>query len=202
MSEPNGFDRDYFIQTRKEIDTEKRERDQMLNFAILVLGAIGFVIYQSETAQKFLREPEAMAIEIPALVIISSLFWVRYRKLRQISDRWFTLNRMLLRYFDEKRVEEMLEGIVVKDLKEWRYIKKDIILNIALCLPIYGLLLIPFFRGWCPDQRWRLILTVVVIVAHSLLSSVVLGRKFIDPLPPLSDVKSTIKENQEINKLE
>lgn len=39
---PNKLMR-YLVQTRKEIDTEKRERDQILNFIIVTIGGLGFV---------------------------------------------------------------------------------------------------------------------------------------------------------------
>ncbi len=185
MNEPNEFLREYFIQTRKEIDTEKRERDQMLNFAVLVLGAIGFGVLQSETAQKFLQQPQALVIEIPALIIISALFWARYKKLRQISDRWFTLYRIVIRYFGKERTEEMLEGIVIKDFTRRRYLMKDVILNIALCLPIYGLILLPLFNMNLFYQKWQIILSIVVIGLHFIISTAILRRKIHDPLPPL-----------------
>lgn len=183
MNEPSSFIRAYFIQTRKEIDTEKRERDQMLNFALLVLGAIGFAVAQSETAQIFLHKPEALAIEIPALIIISSLFWIRYKKLYQISDRWFTLHRIAIRHFGKKRVQEMLEGIVVNNLTRWRYIRKDFMLNIAFCSPIYGLIIIQWIDGYLSRQHWRISLTTATIVVHFILSSFILGRKMHEPLP-------------------
>ena len=186
MPKPSDFEREYFIQTRKEIDTEKRERDQMLNFAVLVLGGIGFGVSQSQSAQQFLQEPQALVIEIPALVIITSLFWVRYKKLKQIADRWFTLYRIVLRYFGRELAEEMLEGLVCKNLTEWRYILKDFVLNIALCLPVYALILLPSFNGYLPVQPWRLVVSVGVIVLHGVISFIILGRKIRDPLPTLS----------------
>lgn len=185
IKEPSKFIIAYFIQTRKEIDTEKRERDQMLNFAVLVLGAIAFAISQSETAQEFLKKPEALALEIPAIVIISTLFWIRYKKLQQISDRWYTLHRLALRYFGKERVEEMLEGVVVKYLPTWRYIRKDFILNFAFSLPVYGLLFLQFLYGYSCRQWWRIILALMAIILHCVLSSIILGRKLRDPLPPL-----------------
>jgi len=182
----SNFEREYFIQTRKEIDTEKRERDQMLNFAVLVLGGIGFGVSQSQSAQQFLQESQALVIEIPALIIITSLFWVRYKKLKQIADRWFALYRIVMRYFGRERVEEMLEGLVYKNLTGWRYILKDFVLNIALCLPVYALILLPSFNRYLPVQPWRLGVSASVIVLHCVISSIILGRKIHDPLPTLT----------------
>jgi hypothetical protein len=185
MREPSDFERAYFIQTRNEIDTEKRERDQMLNFAVLVLGAIGFAVAQSESAWKFLQEPESLAIETPALVIISTLFWIRHKKLQQISDRWFVLYRMIVRCFGKDRAKEMLEGVVRKDLPTWRYIRKDFMLNIALCLPVYGLLLLQCLRGHFSNVSWRMVLPILVIILHFGFSSLILRRGLRDPLPPV-----------------
>jgi len=97
VHEPSGFDREYFLQTRKEIDTEKRERDHLLNFAVVILGALAFAVVQSEKAQQFLQEPYSLMLEISTLIILTSLFWVRRKKLQQISDRWYTLYHMALR---------------------------------------------------------------------------------------------------------
>jgi len=187
MSEPSEFVRAYFVQTRNEIDTEKRERDRILDFIVLILGALAFGIFQSESAQRFLDRPEALAIEMPALAIISALFWIRWRKLQQISDRWFALHRIAIRHYSEERVKEMLEGVVFKDLPSWRYISKDFVLNIALCLPVYGLLILQAIEGHSADQWWRIGLPIGAIVLHVVLSSAVLGRRMRDPLPPLSN---------------
>ena len=48
MKNPTSFEKEYFIQTRQEIDTEKRERDRILNFIVLILGAIGFALIREE----------------------------------------------------------------------------------------------------------------------------------------------------------
>ena len=44
--EISEFDKAYFIQTRKEIDTEKQERDKLLHFAILFLTGISVAATQ------------------------------------------------------------------------------------------------------------------------------------------------------------
>ncbi len=185
MLKISDFELEYFIQTRKEIDTEKRERDQMLNFVLLILGAIGFGVTQSETAQEFLQETDALFVELPVLFIISTLFWVRYKKLRQIADRWFVLHRIALHCFGKERVAEMLEGIVYKDLTKWRYIRKDFVLNIAFCLPIYGLILIPLFNLYSGVRILRIISLILIVVLHFVVSSIILGRKIKDPLTHL-----------------
>lgn len=185
MVELNGFMKEHFIQTRKEIDTEKHERDQMLNFAIVVLGAIGFAIIQKGVSQTLLQEPQALLIETPALIIISSLFWIRYKKLHQIADRWFVLYRMACQHLGKDKAEEMLEAVVVKGLIKWRYISKDFILNLALSLPIYGLLLIQCFNAYTLHQYWRIVLPIVIIISHFAISSFILGRKMRDPLPSI-----------------
>ncbi len=180
------FEQAYFIQTRQEIDTEKRERDRILNFAVLVLGAIGFAIAQSKHAQDFLEQAKAFMIEIPALVIISSLFWVRHKKLQQISDRWFVLHRLLTRWLPKRDADEMLESVVVKSLPQWRYTAKDFVLNIALCSPLYALLVLQLFKGVSSGQSWRVAIAFCVVVSHLALSCAILARRLSDPLPPLS----------------
>jgi len=148
MSDMSDFEREYFLQTRREIDTEKHERDQLLNFAILVLGAIVFGVAQSENAQRFLEEATAPAIEVPALAITSTLCWIRRKKLQQIADRWFVLHLMLVEHFGSERAETSLEGIAVQGLRGRRYVWKDVVLNWALSLPLYVLLATQVPVGW------------------------------------------------------
>lgn len=57
----SDFDREYFIQTRKEIDTEKRERDHILNIAIIVLGALGFAFIQKDESRQFIEKFHSFA---------------------------------------------------------------------------------------------------------------------------------------------
>ena len=39
IPEMTDFGREYFIQTRKEIDTEKQERNKILNYAVNSMGS-------------------------------------------------------------------------------------------------------------------------------------------------------------------
>jgi hypothetical protein len=186
MSEPTDFEREYIMQTRSEIDTEKCERDRLLHLIILILGALGFAFSQGESTRKFFeQEPAALAIEIPTLVIISTLLWVRYKKLKQIADRWFVLHRLVTRHFGPERVEEMLEGMVYKALPTWRYIGKDFMLNLALSSPVYGLLVVQSLNGYAQGEWVVTAIPMIGILAHCLTSAVVLGRPMHDPLPPL-----------------
>ena len=88
MQEPSSFDREYFLQTRREIDTEKRERDHLLNFAVVILGALAFAVVQNEAARALVQEWYSLLFEVATLTILTSLFWVRKKKLQQIADRW------------------------------------------------------------------------------------------------------------------
>ncbi|HUI08619.1 MAG TPA: hypothetical protein VL486_16585 [Verrucomicrobiae bacterium] len=46
------FEREYFVQTRKEIDTEKQERNKILNYAILATGAVSLVLSKPELCSR------------------------------------------------------------------------------------------------------------------------------------------------------
>jgi hypothetical protein len=112
MKQTSDFLREYFLQTRREIDAEKESRDRLLNFIILAIGAVGFTMFQSEKADTLLAHPCALIIELSILVTITALFWLRRKKLQQIADRWFVLGNLLSRHFDEIAIEESLEAIV------------------------------------------------------------------------------------------
>ena len=175
---------EYFIQTRKEIDTEKRERDHILNFAIVVLGAIGFAIIRTPYNKKFLIKFNIVIflIEVSMLIIITSLFWIRRKKLQQILDRWCLLNKLFIRKFGQEELDYTLENLVVKNSLSRRYLKKDLILNIALCLPIYSLIINQMIEGITLHIRWEFILCCFVLISHLLISSILLGRKLKNPL--------------------
>lgn len=114
----SDFDREYFIQARKEIDTEKRERDHILNIAVVVLGALGFAFIQNDGARQFVQNMYSFLFEISVLTILTSLFFIRWMKLRQIADRWYSLYRMLNRYYGFEKSREYMETIVIKGFKQ------------------------------------------------------------------------------------
>lgn len=174
---------EYVMQTRREIDTEKRERDHILNFAVVILGAIAFAVYQSETAQRFLFEPVSLVIQCTALVVITSLFWVRWMKLRQIADRWFVLHRILLRHLGEKDAGDFLESLVAPQLLTTRYTRKDLVLNYALSSPVYCLLIAHCYIGFTRVEPMLIAFPLAVILAHIIISEMVLNRVLENPFP-------------------
>jgi hypothetical protein len=56
--EQDEFVREYFMQTRREIDTVKRQRDLIVNFAIIVFGAVSFGVINSKEARDFMKEEQ------------------------------------------------------------------------------------------------------------------------------------------------
>ncbi len=118
-SDFDNFVQEYFIQTRKEIDTVKRARDQILYFVVLLLaGCIGLAkLLGKDAATEFSSN---CLIPLSALIVTSSLFWIRYRKQRQITNRWFVLYHIAKKYL-ESFAEDSLESVVCRDLKEQYY---------------------------------------------------------------------------------
>lgn len=114
MCDFTAFESAYFTQTRQEIDTEKRERDQILNFALLAIGALAVVIARVDTTLEFLRSVEGLVLEASALPVITTLCWIRRKKLEQIADRWYVLLWMIQHRMPEHRVKETLEWRVVQ----------------------------------------------------------------------------------------
>ena len=174
------FDRAYFIQTRLEIDTEKRERDRILNFAVVVLGALGFAVVQSDNAQEIFKQPHSLAFQVSTLIILTSLFFARRMKLRQIADRWYTLSHMLKRYYGEDRAATYMEVVVLRGFKHARYVKKDVVLCLSLSLPIYSLVGVTSLSLFLP-LGLRLAIPFVIIGTHVFVSLCILGRKLTDP---------------------
>lgn len=182
MAELTEFEREYFIQTRKEIDTEKGERDKLLNFAVIVLGALGFAVVQSDAAKEFLQKPHSLMLEVSTLIILTSLFWVRRKKLQQIADRWYTLYRMAVRRLGKQCAAEMMEAVVIRDFEKARYLRKDVVLNIALSLPIYTLLFVSAV-GLTLHTIMRVLIPVLIVTVHASVSFALLAPKMQDPFP-------------------
>ncbi|MCK4607109.1 MAG: hypothetical protein KAU35_07430 [candidate division Zixibacteria bacterium] len=197
MNNLESFDLEYFTQSRKEIDTEKRERDHLLNFAVIILGALCFSFIRSADAQGYLISSDALYLVISALVIVTSLFWVRWKKLQQIADRWFVLNRMLVRKYGQEFVKERLEGIAVEDLKTRRYIMKDLVLNYALSFPFYGLLLSQCMNASDPSWTFNWLAPLAIIALHVGVSAFIFRRKFADPLPGMEDSPEPTNQRDE-----
>ena len=160
------FCQKYIIQTRREIDTEKQHRDSLLNFAIAVMGALGFGVLQNDDLPKLLSHPAVGYIGISILLIITSLFWVRRKKLQQIADRWFVLWHLAKKY-PEEFPNPSLESLVCPNLTRWTYTVKDTVLAIALSSPVYVL-------AWFSQSGPRA--TKFVIPVHILATIALLFR--------------------------
>jgi len=177
------FSESYFAQTRQEIDTEKHSRDNILNVVILVLGAVGFAMFQADNAQTLLRQPVALVIEITMLVIITGLFWLRRKKLQQIADRWFVLHNLLQNHMASLPVAETLEAIVEKDLKTTRYTRKDVWLCVAVSFPVYGLAAASLHERIGNHHLLTVSLLVLLVSLHLAVAVPLMIRPFKCPEP-------------------
>ena len=163
------FIRDYFIQTRAEIDTEKRERDRLLHFAIILLGGVMVVLLRREGFVDFGASVEGIALGVSLLTILTSLFWIRWKKLCQIADRWYVLHHLLEDYLTGKQAKFFLEEIVIEGFKNKRYVRKDLVLNFALCLPIYFMIVRWAVNFLEAQNVVEVIVLVGVLVVHLIL---------------------------------
>lgn len=176
------FIRDYFIQTRAEIDTEKRERDRLLHFAIILLGGVMVVLLRREGFVDFGASVEGIALGVSLLTILTSLFWIRWKKLCQIADRWYVLHHLLEDYLTGKQAKFFLEEIVIEGFKNKRYVRKDLVLNFALCLPIYFMIVRWAVNFLEAQNVVEVIVLVGVLVVHLILCFFLLGRQIKKPL--------------------
>lgn len=161
------FCRDYFIQTRKEVDNEKHERDSLLNFVVAAIGAFGFAIFKDFTPEKFaatLKGGLPVGLAVCGVAFITVVIAIRYQKLRQIADRWVVLNEMLKNVPSPTGSRETLESAVCRKFQNGDYQRKDQALLIVLSLPFYlvlvqqasiiPLLLATQFLATCLLFRW------------------------------------------------
>ncbi|MEW5982213.1 MAG: hypothetical protein AB1806_07560 [Acidobacteriota bacterium] len=147
-SELSDFEREYFTQTRKEIDTEKQERNKILNYGILATGAMSVAFARSGSIAD-LASPAALVIYFPLLLLVSVLVQARRIKLRQISDRWHAL-RSLLAVRGCCDAWTPLEQVVCRGLRGRRYLAEDFCLHLGLSSVVYcliGAVVVPLLRA-------------------------------------------------------
>jgi hypothetical protein len=141
MTQPTDFQKAYFLQTRQEIDTDKKIRDTTLNMAVLVLGGVAFAVFKGDNTLALVRSTHGFCLNLAAVVIVTALCYARREKMRQISDRWCVLFHLLRDNPNWLNSEKTLESIVLKGFRPpnrelQRYITKDFWLNVALCSPL------------------------------------------------------------------
>jgi hypothetical protein len=176
METQHDFRKAYFVQTRQEIDTEKRERDHILHLVVLVLGALGFAIIQSEKAQEFLKNRYSLLMDAGTVVLFMALFWLRRAKMQQIADRWFVLRSMLKSGDIGIPEDKSLEALVTTGLQGRRYLRKDWVVCWAVCIPLAGPAAMTLhYMGWYPGH---IIATLAfAIVALGALAWLILMRR-------------------------
>ena len=172
---------EYIVQTRSEIDTEKRERDQILNFIVATLGGLAFAtLYRISVAPidltLFQRNPKPVFwVSAGAMAFIFGLFVVRREKLGQIADRWFSLQHVLKDAFGEANanvVSFLLETHVCKQhctssgLWPPRYLRKDVLLDMPVLAIIYGL---QAMVTWSQMPLWNVGLAMLTLFAAAWL---------------------------------
>jgi len=164
-----NFIKDYFIQTRKEIDTEKHERDQILHFIMLLYGilAIGFKIGEDGVFQLKLLFWLILFLPVPIL----SLFYVRAKKLTQIYDRWIVLWNIIQKSEIPIEAGKSMEYVVWEEIKEnkWRdrYIEKDIFLSVAFLLPLFAL---QGYMGYKLYKPYYFLLLLILWIVIAILN--------------------------------
>ena len=174
--EMSQFEREYFIQTRKEIDSEKHERNTILNYAVIATGALSVIMGRSAESGQFFQSSDALFIYIPLLLLISALFSARRTKLRQIGDRWFAL-------YDLLDVEGMLgkwtplERVVCEGIARKRYLSEDLLQHLALSSVVYSLTGAVAWHAWRSDNLGVCIFGSTVVVVHFGVTTWWLSRR-------------------------
>lgn len=172
------FEKAYFLKTRDEIEVEKKSRDLMLNFTIVVLGGIAFSLVKNENSDAAITSESMLVAVTSALYLITILIWLRLQKLQQIADRWYVLNGIIDKYYTtEQEANIFLEKTVVDGLNGWGYVKKDIYLFLVLVIPMYVLMYFQVNVSWknCEmEKAWSIIL---ITALHFIISMSIICRK-------------------------
>jgi hypothetical protein len=177
--EPNlsQFEVQYFIQTRREIDTEKQERNKLLNYALIATGAFAIALAQIERSTEFLFSPWALALYLPLLLLISGIVAARRMKLQQIFDRWVTLYSILqVRKVANEWIP--MEETVIQGIKGRRYLYEDFALHLGLSGIVYGLMIMTMIRLISDRQDFWPVLITIPILIHLVFTTLWLLRRF------------------------
>jgi hypothetical protein len=171
------FEIQYFIQTRREIDTEKQERNKLLNYALIATGAFAIALAQIERSTEFLFSPWALALYLPLLLLISGVVAARRMKLQQIFDRWVTLYSILqVRKVANEWIP--MEKIVIQGIKGRRYLYEDFALHLGLSGIVYGLMIMTMIRLISDRQDFWPVLITIPILIHLVFTTLWLLRRF------------------------
>ncbi len=161
------FEKEYFIQTRKDIDSEKLVRERMFNYSILLFNAhiaIYGILNEFDISGLTLNA-FSFTFFIMLMLSISGLFYARHRKLVQIAHRWVILQSMLIKTFGEEYASRTLESRVMTSFTSKGYLLKDKILGLSLLIPTYMLFLIH-----CSYSTPLLnIIAVMIVSLHMIL---------------------------------
>lgn len=169
MPEFSQFETQYFIQTRREIDTEKQERNKLLHYALLAAGAIALALSQLDRTTKFLESPAALGLYCSLFLLVWGIVAARRAKLRQIYDRWISLYTML-RTKTLKREWIPVEETVLSGIKSGRYLYEDLWLHLGLSSLIYGLIVMGSIQLVLDgNSRWLAFVNLIIPV-HLLLT--------------------------------
>jgi hypothetical protein len=171
------FIKEYFIQTRQDINAEKSSRDQILNFVILAIGGVGFALLQNKEILSSLKGITGFAVESGVLLAITSLFWLRHSKLIQIADRWYALAGLLANNQLGIPYSHSVESIVTARLATNFYTKKDALVCIGVSCPIYAAVVVT------TELQYELQYALGVALGVALVHSMVVWKLLVKPLP-------------------
>lgn len=174
----SDFEKDYFIQTRKEIDTEKQERNKLLNYGVVAIGAVAAGLLQLESKVTVSPSPWLLLVCIPVLSLVTGLVAARRIKLHQIADRWIALYR-IARNFNIEKEWKPLERTVITGLIKGRYLKEDLWVHTTLSLVVYGLICYISRSIFRPPYVWAVVL-IVVLSLHLFLTTRWLNKPFLN----------------------
>lgn len=184
----DDFESEYFIQTRKEIDTEKIERNKILHLMIIVFGGayallVNGLISNLDKLSQFTPIQiiiGSFCFSLPLLTFITSMVKARLIRKFQIADRWKTLYGMLESSKDLGLLKDeiSLEAKVVQGLKGTKYLIEDkavfIAMSVMTYFPLIAFLLYVFNKFHIVSS---LIIGVFICVLHFFLSWLWLFRR-------------------------
>ena len=152
----------YFEQTRKECDTEKTEKDKVLNYAILVSGGASvFGIYKIDFVS---INQSIITILISTILLFTmvTLFGWRRQKIQAQALRWAVLKEII----DKRKTDTdwiTVEDIIIDGLKVNKHGIHDKWFFVELSLPF---LTFTFWHSYLIFQNTKLYWVAIAILIN------------------------------------
>lgn len=170
-------EKSYFEQTRKECDTEKIEKDKLLNYAFLVSGSAGILGLYKVNFDTLENSVLVSLISTTIIFTISVLFKWRRQKIQAQAYRWKVLKELIDSKKNPNTNWRTLEDIIVAGIDKNKHGIQDKLFFLALCLPFVCFLSIHTYNILIKSGKMYIIILPIIALSLIIESYFALTKK-------------------------